>query len=234
VAEHPLDRPVWSALTGPHHGRFAESSGVAVRYRPDLAPFAAVAPGTDWDTAWADLAALAGPERSVLFPGDIGPLPPGWEHRLDLPGVQLVATPRLVGAVDPEAVPLGAADVPEMLDLTARTQPGPFLPRTIEFGGFLGIRRGGALVAMAGQRLRPPGWTEVSAVCTDPAHRGQGLAARLTLAVVHAIRAHGDQPVLHAAAANTNALRLYETLGFELRGPIGFHLLRTPAAEAAA
>jgi ribosomal protein S18 acetylase RimI-like enzyme len=234
VAEHPLDHPVWSALTGPHQGRFAESNGVAVRYRPDLAPFAAVAPGTDWDTAWADLAALAGPGQPVLLPGDIGPLPVGWEQRMDLPGVQLVATPRLVGAVDAEVVPLGESDVPQMLDLTGRTQPGPFLARTIEFGGFLGIRRGGTLVAMAGQRLRPPGWTEVSAVCTDPAYRGQGLAARLTLAVVHAIRAAGDQPVLHAAASNTNALRLYEALGFELRGPIGFHLLRAPTAQAAA
>jgi hypothetical protein len=79
-----------------------------------------------------------------------------------------------VGA-DPEAVALGPADVPEMLDLVERTQPGPFLPRTIMLGTYLGIRRGGALVAMAGERMRPPGWTEISAVCTDPAHRGQGL-----------------------------------------------------------
>jgi ribosomal protein S18 acetylase RimI-like enzyme len=225
---------VWSALTGPHHRHLAESSGVAVRYRQDVAPFAAVEPGVDWDTAWADLAALAGPGQPVLLPGDIGPLPAGWELTLQLPGVQLVATDALAGAPDAEAVPLGDADVPEMLDLTARTRPGPFLPRTTEFGGFLGIRRGGVLAAMAGHRLRPPGFTELTAVCTDPAFRGQGLASRLILAAAHAIRAGGDVPFLHTAADNTAAIRLYESLGFALRRQIGFHGLRTPAEEAAA
>ena len=70
-----------------------------------------------------------------------------------------------------------------MLDLVARTEPGPFLPRTIEMGTYLGIRRGGALVAMAGERLHPPGWTEISAVCTDDAYRSRGLGTRLVLAV---------------------------------------------------
>jgi ribosomal protein S18 acetylase RimI-like enzyme len=234
VADHPLDRPVWSALTGPHHRRFAESNGVAVRYRQDVAPFAAVAPGAAWGTAWTDLAALAGPGRPVLLPGDIGPLPPGWERTVEVPGVQLVAVPTLVGRLDAEVVPLGDADVPEMLDLTARTRPGPFLARTIEIGSFLGIRRDGVLAAMAGERLRPPGWTEVTSVCTDPAYRGQGLGTRLIRAVVHGIRDRGEVPFLHAAADNTGAIRLYEALGFELRRTIGFHGLRTPVREAAA
>jgi ribosomal protein S18 acetylase RimI-like enzyme len=225
---------VWSALTGPHHRRFAESSGVAVRYRQDVAPFAAVEPGVEWGTGWADLAALVGPGQPVLLTGDIGPLPADWELTIQVPGVQMVASDPLAGAPDAEAVPLGEADVPEMLDLTARTRPGPFLPRTIEFGGFLGIRRGGVLAAMAGERLRPPGFTELSAVCTDPAFRGEGLATRLILAVVAGIRQRGEVPFLHAAADNTGALRLYEALGFELRTAIGFHGLRTPATEAAA
>jgi GNAT superfamily N-acetyltransferase len=81
-----------------------------------------------------------------------------------------------------------------MLDLVARTRPGPFLARTPHLGTYLGIRRGGALVAMAGERMRPPGWTEISAVCTDPAHRGQGLAARLVRAVALVVRERGDPP----------------------------------------
>ena len=75
---------------------------------------------------------------------------------------------------------------------------------------------------MAGRRLHPPGWTEISAVCTDPAHRGQGLAARLTRAVAHGIRADGDTPLIHAAATNTAAIRLYERLGFALRTTMQF------------
>jgi predicted GNAT family acetyltransferase len=145
-----------------------------------------------------------------------------------LEGVQLVDD-GLAAAPDPEAVRLGPADVPEMLALTERTRPGPFLPRTVEMGVYLGIRREGALVAMAGERLHPPGWTEISAVCTDDAHRGQGLGTRLILAVAHGIRERGETPFLHAAADNTNAIRLYEALGFRLRRRATFLAARVPA-----
>jgi len=131
-------------------------------------------------------------------------------------------------APEPDALRLGPADVPEMLDLVRRTQPGPFLPRTIEMGTYLGIRRDGALIAMAGERLHPPGWTEISAVCTDPAFRGEGLATRLILAVAHGIRERGETPFLHTGAANTNAIRLYESLGFALRRSTVFGAARAP------
>ena len=139
--------------------------------------------------------------------------PPGWERLGNIPGVQMDGS-GLEPAPDPEAVVLGPADVPEMLDLVARTRPGPFLTRTLELGTYLGIRRGGALVAMAGERMHPPGWTEISAVCTDPAFRGEGLATRLILAVAHGIRERGETPFLHTSARNTNAIRLYESIGF--------------------
>lgn len=134
----------------------------------------------------------------------------------------------LDAAPDAEAVRLGPADVPDMLDLVERTQPGPFEPRTVELGTYLGIRRDGALVAMAGERLHPPGWTEISAVCTDPGHRGEGLATRLILAVAHGIRERGETPFLHTAASNTGAIRLYESLGFRLRRRVRFMAARVP------
>jgi ribosomal protein S18 acetylase RimI-like enzyme len=133
-------------------------------------------------------------------------------------------------AGDPNAVTLGAADVPEMLDLVARTRPGPFLSRTVSLGVYLGIRRGGVLVAMAGERMRPPGWGEISAVCTDPDHRGQGLAGRLVGAVGAVIRERGDVPFLHASASNTTGIRLYRRLGFTHRRDILFGVLRASAA----
>jgi ribosomal protein S18 acetylase RimI-like enzyme len=140
---------------------------------------------------------------------------------MDGEAVQLVDAGVIPDAA-PDAVRLGAADVPEMLELVERTQPGPFLPRTVELGTYLGIRRDGALVAMAGERLHPPGWTEISAVCTAPEHRGQSLATRLVRAVVHGIRERGETPFLHAAGSNVNAIRLYESLGFRLRGRTTF------------
>ncbi|MER6798526.1 GNAT family N-acetyltransferase, partial [Amycolatopsis mediterranei] len=127
---------------------------------------------------------------------------------------------------------LGPADVPEMLDLVERTRPGPFRKRTVELGTYLGIRRGGALVAMAGERLHPPGYTEISAVCTDPAYRGQGFGTRLVLAVAAGIRERGEIPMMHAAAANTSAIRLYRSLGFALRQRPDFVVVRVPLAVA--
>ncbi|MFI1354356.1 GNAT family N-acetyltransferase [Streptomyces sp. NPDC020898] len=222
---HPLDRPALAALTGPH-AHFAEWRGRIVRYPVDVTPWLALPAELD-DRDWADLAALAGPGADVPLLGFQGHVPDGWDITFHAEGVQLVDD-GLAAAPDPEAVELGPADVPEMLDLVARTRPGPFLPRTIELGTYLGIRRGGALVAMAGERLHPPGWTEISAVCTAPEARGEGLGTRLVLAVAHGIRTRGEIPFLHAAAGNTNAIRLYESLGFRLRRRTAFMGARVP------
>ncbi|GGO28673.1 GNAT family N-acetyltransferase [Microbispora bryophytorum] len=223
---HLLDNPVWASLTGPH-ARFAERHGGALRYPDDVSPFFAL-PDDPRPADWSDLAALAGPGATIPVTGEAAAAPDGWEVVAHGGGVQLVGDD-VVPAPDDEAVRLRASDVPEMLDLVARAQPGPFRPRTIEMGVYLGIRRGGALVAMAGERLHPPGWTEISAVCTDPAFRRQGLASRLVPAVAAAIRARGETPFLHAAANNTAAIRVYEKLGFRLRRRTTFATLRAPA-----
>lgn len=223
---HPLDNPVYAALTGPH-SHLAETKGQVMRYPGDVAPFYAT-PGEPTQVDWADLAALAGPGGDVTLTSGAPLEPPaGWEVVMRLGGVQLVDA-GIAAAPDPEAVRLGRDDVPEMLDLVARTQPGPFRPDTIALGTYLGVRDGGRLVAMAGERMHPPGWTEISAVCTDEAYRGRGLAGRLVRAVAAGILARGETPFLHAAASNTGAVRLYEALGLRLRREICFQVLRTP------
>ncbi|MEU6666867.1 GNAT family N-acetyltransferase [Streptomyces sp. NPDC046727] len=222
---HVLDNPALASLTGPH-AHFAERRGRVLRYPVDVSPWLALPEEPD-ARDWADLAALAGPGAEVPLPGFRGEVPEGWEITLRIEGVQFVDD-GLAAAPDPEAVRLGPADVPEMLDLVARTQPGPFLPRTVELGTYLGIRRDGALIAMAGERLHPPGWTEISAVCTDPAFRGEGLATRLILAVAHGIRERDETPFLHTSAENAGAIRLYEALGFRLRRRTMFLAARAP------
>ncbi len=121
------------------------------------------------------------------------------------------------GADCPQAISLGAADVPEILDLVAATEPGPFLKRTVELGDYLGIRRDSALVAMAGERLRFDGWTEISGVCTLASHRGQGLASQLVGALIAGMQQRSQRPFLHVLRSNTSAIRLYEELGFRAR-----------------
>jgi ribosomal protein S18 acetylase RimI-like enzyme len=221
----PLANPAYTALLGPH-ARLAERSGNALRYPADIAPFAGLPadPGPD---DWADLGELTGPGGVAATAGVAADPPDRWRVLRIIESVQLTGE-GIAGAPDRDAITLGPDDVPDMLDLVARTKPGPFLKRTIEFGGYLGIRRGGALIAMAGERLRPPGWSEISAVCTDPQFRAQGLASRLTLAVAAAIRARGDTPFLHVMADNITAIRLYETLGFRSRRAAPFVVVQAP------
>jgi ribosomal protein S18 acetylase RimI-like enzyme len=229
-AGHVLDNPAWASLSGAHR-HLAQTVGSAARYLQDVSPFTALADAED-PRAWQDLAALVGAGNTFALAG-VRSLPEGWSTGQSGQGVQLVAE-TLVPERDGEAVRLGAADVPEMLDLVARTQPGPFRPRTVEMGAYYGVRRDGRLVAMAGERLRPPGYTEISAVCTDEAYRGQGLAGRLVRHVAAGVVERGDTPFLHAAAVNTTAIRLYESMGFVLRRTTVFHFLQVPGDAVAA
>jgi ribosomal protein S18 acetylase RimI-like enzyme len=222
-----LDNPTWASLAGPH-SRFAETKGLAARYQPTVCAFAGLADQSDPD-AWRDLADLVGPGEAVVVPFVREPIPAGWQLLVRMDGVQLVATRAPTGETESDEVTvLGDDDLPEMIDLVARTKPGPFEPRTPEMGRYVGVRRGGRLAAMAGERMHPPGLTEVSAVCTDPAFRGQGLAGRLVEVVGAAVWARGETPFLHALAGNTTAIRLYETLGYVRRRSVVFAAVRAP------
>ena len=225
VGEPILDNPAWASLTGPHR-RFGERHGLAARYLPKVAPFVALVDPDD-PQAWRDAAALVGPSGSFAVAGTRIEPPAGWTTTDAGAGVQMVDV-SLEKNPDQDAVRLGIDDVPEILDLVARTQPGPFKERTVELGSYLGIRRGGALVAMAGERLHPEGWTEISAVCTEPAYRRQGLAARLVSAVAAGIADRGEQVFLHASATNVTAIRLYAAMGFRLRLVTQFHAITAP------
>ncbi|HTY96760.1 MAG TPA: GNAT family N-acetyltransferase [Solirubrobacteraceae bacterium] len=214
VGDAQLDNPIYAALGGPH-ARFARVRGRARRYRDDVAPFFALPPEPS-EQDWRDAAGLFDPGTyaAVWLEGS-GP-PEGWRAVTTFELVQMVGE-QVTGAACPAAIRLAAADVPEMLELVTETEPGPFLARTVELGDYLGIRDGGELVAMAGERFRVEGWTEISAVCTRPGHRGQGLASKLIGALVAGIQARSEGVFLHVLQANTTAIRLYEELGFRIR-----------------
>jgi ribosomal protein S18 acetylase RimI-like enzyme len=222
-----LDNAPWHALTGPH-ASFAIGDDLVRRYPEEVAPFVAV---RTWDhpRVWPALVELVGPGTEIGLSGYDGDLPDGWEVVGEGEGVQLVETDTLRPRPDPEAILLGADDVTDMLAIVERNQPGPFRPRTYELGRYVGIRREGRLIAMAGERLHPEGWTEISAVAVDADHRRQGLGSRLVLDVAFHIQERGDRALLHAAASNVGAIAAYERLGFALRRRNRFAAVRTPA-----
>ncbi len=224
-----LDNHVWHALTGPH-AAFSEGSGLALRYQPDVAVFSAL-PDEAGPDAFAALGALVGPGATAVLSrtAPLTGLPAGWAITVRMNSLQMVAT-EPIGEPDESFARLGAGDVEEMLALVERNRPGPFRPRTIELGTYIGHREGLAarLVAMAGERVHLTGYTEVSAVCTDDQARKRGLATRLVRAVAAGIEGRGETPVLHVLAANHAAIRVYESLGFEVRAAFETLMVRAP------
>ena len=209
-----LDNPAYGALCGAH-ARLAQVRGRARRYPADVAPFLAL-PSSPSAQDWRDAAGLLAPGAYVACRYHGAELPEGWRAVQAFDLVQMIEE-RVTGADCAEAIPLGIPDVAEILKLVAQTEPGPFLSRTIELGDYLGIRREGVLVAMAGERFHLDGWTEISAVCTKPDHRGQGLASELMGALIAGIQRRSERAFLHVMSTNTGAIRLYEQLGFRVR-----------------
>ncbi|WP_157217192.1 GNAT family N-acetyltransferase [Flavisphingomonas formosensis] len=213
---HPLDLPVLSALQG-RHSPFALVQGAARRYHPDYGVFAAVMDRSD--ESLASLGALVAEQGDVaLLEADPPTDAPGVAIVSQDAGVQMTAQSLAPGRpADFEIVALGDADGPDMLALATLTQPGPFFALTHRLGDFLGVRAEGRLVAMAGERMKPDGFTEVSGVCTHPDHRGRGYAGALMRLVSQRILDRGEMPFLHAYASNSGAIALYKSLGFSVR-----------------
>jgi len=220
---HPLDRPVWSALTTRWAG-FSEGDARALRLAPAFGPFAAAA-----DYSAENLRALAAlmPAEGglVVLETDEIPAPPGTAVAMRAVGHQMIAEHVPPGEPAFAIVPLTEADAPEMLALATLTKPGPFAARTHQLGDFGGVKLGGELVAMAGERMNPDGFTEISGVCAHPDHRGRGYAGALTRVVAARICARGEVPFLHVYASNEGAIALYGSLGFRLRRPLIMTLL---------
>src|SRR3984885_10301859 len=212
-----LDNPIWFALTTEHR-LLARSHGLARRYPPDVSPLAALLHPTN--DAFTDLQPLVSPgEHVALFTASPPDVPGGWQIDRSRWIDQIIceASP-IPPPVAP--LPLGTTDVPEMLELTAATEPGPFSRQTIQMGSYFGIRAGdGRLVAMAGERLQSTAFAEISAVCTHPEFRGRGYAQDLTTFLAVQILAAGKTPFLHVKSEN-GAKVVYQKIGFRLRAAI--------------
>lgn len=225
-----LDNPIWSALTTAH-ARFAEGAALAKRYAPDISPFAGLIDHSE--PARAALRALVPTDGCIaLFAPETVAPPPGLEIE------RAATTEQMIATEEPEAEAPGAAidhpvidhlsaiDAHEMRELVALTNPGPFRARTHVLGRFLGIRVGGQLVAMAGERLRFPGHVEISGICVHPAHRRHGYARVLIAAVVRRVMREGLVPFLHVYSENAAAIALYRHMKFEVRRQLRVTVLR--------
>jgi len=250
---HPLDNVIWQALTT-RDAQFAESFDQARRFVREVGPLGAFR--EHGPRGYASLAGLVRPGGTIglfldhAYEDQPEELRAGWQFLVGAPLLQMVAddgpapelrihpslessspaSPRRVSSSPessiPEIIELGPQDSPKMIELTALTKPGPFGSRTHELGSYLGIRSKGKLIAMAGERLKVPGHTEVSAVCTHPEHTGHGYAGIMMMEVMRRIRERGETPFLHVRQDNGRAIQVYKRLGFRQRKVGHFALLR--------
>ena len=220
--QHLLDQPMWNSLIT-SHTPFAISDGLARTYIPDIGPLTGLAEQSP--AAYEHLHRLVEPNSlQALFLHE-PPIPrAGWTLvRSGLIDQMLFTASSLEALPHPEGMRLlTASDAPAMVELAKLTEPGPFRIRTHKLGVFYGIFEGDRLLAMAGQRMRVPGFVEVSAVCTHPDARGRGYARTLMSVVMEQILDNGDTPFLHTFADNHSAIRIYHALGYEKRR--AFHL----------
>jgi len=214
-SSHPLDHPIWTALTTTQRA-LAEGDARARRYPIEVTPFADM-PDLSAEN-FAALAALMSPtDIAVLFTPEAVKAPAEFKVVLADTGEQMIGTPIETPANGVDIVTLGVDDVPDMVELTALTKPGPFSTRTHELGTFLGIRVDGQLVAMAGERMKPAHYTEMTAVCVHPSHRGRGYGQILLSAISRQIVSRGEIPFLHVFTSNHSAIALYRRQGMEIR-----------------
>jgi predicted GNAT family acetyltransferase len=222
-ALHPLDNPIWHALTTTHAG-FAVGGELARRYPLEVAPFAALADASS--RAFAGLAEVLRVQRmAATFTATPLELPDGWQV-IQRQVISQMVCEILEPVPELELEVLDKADVPEMTTLVELTKPGPFKRLTIRMGAYYGLRGDGTLIAMAGERLRLEGFTEISAVCTHPDHQGRGYGKALVQRVCQGVFARGELPFLHVKTDNANAVRAYEKLGFVERRSIHLTVLR--------
>jgi ribosomal protein S18 acetylase RimI-like enzyme len=221
---HPLDNPVWTALTTAQ-AHWAQKSPLARRFPAEIGPLAGFE--TPTREAYESLGELFPASGIAAICLDEPPeLPATWILHEIAPMLQMIYTGCKLPPPVTDFIELTAADAPEMLALATLTKPGPFAIRTHELGDFIGIKRGGKLAAMAGERLRAPGYTEVSAVCTHPDEVGHGYARGLMVEIMCRILVRSETPFLHVRSQNQRAIELYHRLGYVDRHLFQLTILR--------
>lgn len=219
MPDHPLDNPIWQSLAHRHRG-LALAQGEVLRYPADIAPFLGV-PGPHVALAPA-IDTLVPPGDTVLLLGAVPPQPPGWTLQLLGELAQMVCEAPLPEVDGPDFIELGEAQRADVLALTALVYPHYFRPHTMKLGRYFGMYIEGRLAAIIGERMGPPGWREISAVCTHPDFLGRGYARRLMAWLSNDLLAQGLTPFLHVSRQNGRALALYENNGYRTRTGIAF------------
>jgi GNAT superfamily N-acetyltransferase len=220
-----LRNPVYHSLLQ-NDSHLGTHSGNVAWFDEAVSPFAGFEEGHE--NGFADLYHALPAGRFILYATPLSITPPKkWMLEEAVEGQQFLykgSTIEEEASFQPTR--LEEQHVPAMMELAALTRPGPFGPRTIEFGHYYGVWEGDRLLAMTGQRLHIQNFTEISAVCTHPDCLGKGYATALVRHQAALILRQGGIPFLHVRADNHRAIAVYERLGFTVQGPMNFYFLK--------
>jgi ribosomal protein S18 acetylase RimI-like enzyme len=222
--EHILDNPAFNALaTG--NKKLANGTDDIKYFFQEVSPFIGFKElQPDSFQRLYDLLPFDGP---IGYVTPIETEIPGmWKLLNPIKGRQMVYEGDIKEVNTSNLVKLSDEHIPQMIGLTKLTHPGPFDARTIDFGNYYGIFDGNQLIAMAGHRLKPLPYTEISAVCTHPDYTGRGYARQLVEFQINQIMQTGSTPILHVAYGNDRAFEVYKKIGFEMRSDMYFYILQ--------
>ena len=225
---HILDNMIWNALTTGNND-IAVINGDVGCYLPDIAPFAGMKDLNDINLKKLYELIPASQSVAISSLNKMNHDEDRWKLLQPMDVTQMVyehTVNSFTTKNSPLIVPLSEEHVPQMIELTALTRPGPFLQQTIRFKNYFGIFIEGRLAAMTGQRMHPKPYMEVSAVCTHPDFRGRGYAKTLMLHVMKIILDNSFTPFLHVLSNNSTAIELYKTIGFQTRKQIFVDVIR--------
>ena len=219
-----LDNPVWHSMISGNQ-QLAQGNDKAKYFDRSVSPFAGI-PELTGEYLYKLKETVPFDEPVGLFTTIENFNTEPWILMRRIDGFQMMYNKQEVAEPEVDIKHLTNEHVPQMVTLTALTNPGPFSTQTILFGGYHGIFEGDRLVAMAGNRFHAGSFVEISAVCTHPDFLGRGYARNLILNQIHHIQNRSCLAYLHVREENTRAISLYKSIGFEIRTQMHIHLLQ--------
>jgi len=213
-----LDNPAWHSLNETHSS-FAIGDDEIKFYQPGICSFGGVS------SKQPDLISFLNNHEELSSFFILGEKPPALSNLIiekELVCLQMICPHQIKIDLMESPIYLNKTFEKELYELANLVQPGYFEKDTSMMGDYFGIFKNDKLVAVTGERMKMFGFTEISAVVTHPDHTGKGFAKQLVAYTANKIFEQNIVPYLHVAETNTNAIILYEKLGFITRRKISF------------
>lgn len=224
INETVLDNPVWFALKE-QHTNYCTDYGSVKFYNPEYTPFGAFTNNEDTTEAIKRFSKLT---TSFIIFGNQPKLPENFQPAIRYCGYQMILREKIKHSITEEIIELNQKHHKDLMALVKLVYPLFFKEKTHRLGRYYGIYKNKTLVAVAGERIQTKHYTEISSVITHPEYTGKGYAKQIITHATNNIFNANKTPFLHVDETNTNPIKLYKKLGFNLRRKLNFWKIHVP------